>query len=62
METLVQLALLPQVLLLASIGFIAFFSSCTLGLRAGWLAYNPVICGVLGALAGGGMGIAAAMI
>lgn len=62
METLVQLALLPQVLLLATTGFIAFFASCTLGLRAGWLAYNPIICGVLGAFGGAGMGIAVAVI
>ena len=62
MEAIVNSPLLPQILVLAVVGFIAFYSSCSFGLRAGWLAYHPSICGTVGALGGVGLGLAAATI
>jgi hypothetical protein len=60
MEALVSALLHPQVFVLALIGFVAFYSSCSVGIRAGFLAYHPSMCGTVGALAGAGMGLAVA--
>jgi len=60
MEAIASIPLLPQIVVLAVIGFVAFYSSCSLGLRAGWLAYNPALCGTVGALGGAALGVAAA--
>lgn len=57
MEALVAAAMLPQVLILALVGFVAFYSSCAVGMRAGWLAYHPSVCGSVGAVGGAAMGI-----
>jgi hypothetical protein len=60
MEAIASVHLLPQILLLAVIGFVAFYSSCAFGLRAGWLAYRPSLCGALGGLGGAAIGLIAA--
>ncbi|TVP88940.1 MAG: hypothetical protein EA347_05055 [Thioalkalivibrio sp.] len=57
MEALVVASWLPQVVLLALVGFVAFYSSCAVGIRAGWLAYHPSVCGSVGAAGGAAMGI-----
>jgi hypothetical protein len=57
MEAIVAAAVVPQVVILASVGFVAFYSSCAVGIRAGWLAYHPSVCGTVGALGGAAMGI-----
>jgi hypothetical protein len=62
MEALATAVLYPQILVLAIIGFVAFYSSCSVGIRAGWLAYHPSVCGTVGAFAGAAMGLAAATI
>jgi hypothetical protein len=62
MEAIASIPLLPQILVLAVVGFVAFYSSCSFGLRAGWLAYHPSICGTVGALGGAALGLASATI
>lgn len=62
MEAIVNIPLLPQILVLAVVGFIAFYSSCAFGLRAGWLAYHPSLCGTMGAVGGALLGLAAATV
>ena len=62
MEAILSSMLLPQVIMLAIIGFVAFYSSCSVGLRAGWLAYHPSVCGAVGALGGAIVGLLAASI
>lgn len=57
MEALAAAVLLPQVVVLAAVGFVAFYSSCAVGMRAGWLAYHPSVCGTVGALGGAAMGV-----
>jgi hypothetical protein len=62
MEVIANIPLLPQIAVLAVVGFVAFYSSCAFGLRAGWLAYHPSICGSVGAAGGVLIGLAAATI
>ncbi len=62
MEVIVSSLLHPQVFVLAIIGFLAFYSSCSVGIRAGWLAYHPSLCGTAGAFVGAGLGLAAAAV
>lgn len=57
MEALIAASWLPQAVILAVIGFVAFYTSCAVGLRANWLAYHPSVCGSVGAAGGAAMGI-----
>ncbi|AGA33443.1 hypothetical protein TVNIR_1781 [Thioalkalivibrio nitratireducens DSM 14787] len=62
MEAIATAVLHPQVFILAVIGFIAFYSSCSVGIRAGWLAYHPSVCGTVGAFGGAGLGLLVASV
>lgn len=62
MELLSVFLLYPQILILAILGGVAGYTSCSVGIRAGWLAYHPSICGAFGALFGTAVGLAAAMV
>ncbi|MFO8002922.1 hypothetical protein [Thioalkalivibrio sp.] len=62
MEALATAVFHPQMFILAVIGFVAFYSSCAIGIRAGWLAYHPSVCGTVGAFAGAALGLASATV
>jgi hypothetical protein len=54
--------LLPQVYVLAILGFIAFSLACSIGARTGWLTYHSVLCGAVGGLFGFLVGVVTALI
>lgn len=62
METFLHALLLPQLYVLAILGFIAFSLSCSLGARTGWLTYHSVLCGAVGGLFGFLVGFVTALI
>jgi hypothetical protein len=52
MEAILEALLLPQVYVLAILGFVAFNLACSIGARTGWLTYHSLFCGAIGAVFG----------
>jgi hypothetical protein len=61
-DTFLDVLTLPQVYVLAILGFIAFSLACSIGARTGWLTYHSVLCGAVGGLFGFLVGVVTALI
>jgi hypothetical protein len=61
-STFLDALTLPQVYVLAILGFIAFSLACSIGARTGWLTYHSVLCGAVGGLFGFMIGVVTALI
>ena len=62
MDTFLDVLTLPQVYVLAILGFIAFSLACSIGARTGWLTYHSILCGAVGGLFGFLVGVVTALI
>jgi hypothetical protein len=61
-DTFLDVLTLPQVYVLAILGFIAFSLACSIGARTGWLTYHSILCGAVGGLFGFLVGVVTALI
>ena len=57
METILDALLMPQVFVLAILGFVAFNLACSIGARTGWLTYHSLLCGAIGGVFGAVVGV-----